>query len=250
METVIEFDELTHAYNKAVPVLEGVSLTINKGEFVGLIGLSGAGKSTLLRCVNGLITYTGGNCKVFGTEVRTLNEAKRRLMRRQIGMIFQEFNLQDRLSVLKNALVGRLGYTDTLRSVFHDFSKNDLELALGSLERVGLQGYERRRVRSLSGGQKQRVAIARAITQQASIILADEATANLDVYTKEDIMALIRDLVVNDQVTVLASMHDLPLAKRYCTRIVGLQNGRITFDAHPDTLDDDAVAEVLGRKLS
>jgi phosphonate transport system ATP-binding protein len=248
MASAIEIRELTHAYRNGIPVLEGVDLTVERGEFVGLIGLSGAGKSTLLRCINGLQTQTGGTCAVLGEHMERQPESRKRLLRRRIGMIFQEFNLVDRLSVRKNVLVGRLGYVPLLPSYFHRFSRADIDLASRSLERVGLAEFAGRRVRDLSGGQKQRVAVARALAQEAEIILADEATANLDVYTKDEIMGLIRELVDRDKLTVVASMHDLPLAQRYCTRIVGLKAGRITFDAVPQTLDEGAIADVLGRK--
>ena len=247
MPDAIVLDGLTHAYKNGAPVLRGVHLHVPKGEMVGLIGLSGAGKSTLLRCVNGLVTPTGGRCEVLGQRMEALPENGRRLLRRRIGMIFQEFNLVDRLSVLKNVLIGRLGYTPTLASCLHRFSAEDAALARSCVAQVGLAGLEMRRVRDLSGGQKQRVAIARTMVQGAEIILADEATANLDVLTKDEIMDLIAALCRERGVTVLLSMHDLPLARRYCSRIVGLKAGRITFDAAPDALDDAAVAEVLAR---
>jgi len=160
-------------------------------------------------------------------------------------MIFQEFNLLDRLTVHKNVLVGRLGYMTSLSSVLHRFSKTDRALALECLKRVGLEGLDRRRVRDLSGGQKQRVAIARALVQQAQILIADEATANLDLVTKREIMGLIVDLSQQNGLTAILSMHDLDLAKRYCTRIVGLKDGRITFDAKPGELTDEVIEDVL-----
>lgn len=248
MTDVIAIDNLTHAYKPGVPVLQGVDLHVRQGEILGLIGLSGAGKSTLLRCVNGLVTPTGGTCRVLGQPVKQLPEGRKRLLRRRIGMIFQEFNLMDRLTVLKNVLIGRLAYTPTLPSCLHRFSADDLRLAYDCLHQVGLSGYEHRRVRDLSGGQKQRVAIARAMAQGAEIILADEATANLDVLTKDEIMDLLQALSQRQNVTIVLSMHDLPLAKRYCTRIVGLKQGRITFDAAPDALSAEAIADVLERK--
>jgi phosphonate transport system ATP-binding protein len=247
MPEVIAIDNLTHSYKPGVPVLRGVDLHIAPGEIVGLIGLSGAGKSTLLRCINGLVRQTGGTCTVLGQSVEQLSEGQARLLRRQIGMIFQEFNLMDRLTVLKNVLIGRLGYTPTLPSCLHRFSASDIDLAKDCLSQVGLDGLEMRRVRDLSGGQKQRVAIARTMAQGAQIVLADEATANLDVLTKDDIMDLLHNLAMQKKVTLVLSMHDLPLAKRYCTRILGLKQGRITFDAPPDALDDSAIADVLER---
>ncbi|MBV9851143.1 MAG: phosphonate ABC transporter ATP-binding protein [Armatimonadetes bacterium] len=246
-QNIIAVRQLTHAYRKGVPVLQGVDLTVAPGEIVGLIGLSGAGKSTLLRCLNGLITPTGGTCEVLGNPVPQLSERDRRRLRRRIGMIFQEFNLVDRFSVLKNVLIGRLAYAPALASCLGRFSRADVALARDCLAQVGLAGLEARRVRDLSGGQKQRVAIARALAQGAQIILADEATANLDVLTKDDIMDLLQGIVREKGTTLVLSMHDLPLARRYCTRIVGLKHGRITFDADPDALSDAAVADVLER---
>lgn len=248
MSNVIAIDNLTHAYKQGIPVLRGVDLHIQPGEIVGLIGLSGAGKSTLLRCVNGLVRQSGGSCTVLGQAVETLPEGHKRLLRRRIGMIFQEFNLMERLTVRKNVLIGRLGYTATLPSCLHRFSAADVRLAEECLAQVGLSGLETRRVRDLSGGQKQRVAIARTMAQGAEVVLADEATANLDVLTKDDIMGLLQNLSREKNVTLLLSMHDLPLAQRYCTRIVGLKQGRITFDAAPDALDEAAIAEVLDRQ--
>ena len=247
MPSVIAIDNLTHSYKAGVPVLRGVDLHIDAGEIVGLIGLSGAGKSTLLRCINGLVRQTGGTCRVLGENVEALPEEQKRLLRRRIGMIFQEFNLMDRLTARKNVLIGRLGYSPTLASCLHLFPASDVRLARESLEQVGLAGMAERRVRDMSGGQKQRVAIARTMAQGAEIILADEATANLDVLTKDDIMALLQDLARSRNATLILSMHDLPLAKRYCTRIVGLKQGRITFDAAPDALSDAAIADVLER---
>lgn len=247
MPDIITLENLTHSYRAGISVLQGVDLRVQPGEILGLIGLSGAGKSTLLRCVNGLVTPTGGTCRVLGQDVAGLPEADKRRLRRRIGMIFQEFNLMDRLSVQKNVLIGRLGYTPTLPSCLHRFAAADVKLARECIVQVGLAGYERRRVRDLSGGQKQRVAIARTMAQGAEIILADEATANLDVLTKDEIMDLIQALAQRQGTTVVLSMHDLPLAKRYCTRIVGLKQGRITFDAAPDALGDAAIADVLER---
>lgn len=250
MSDVVTIENLVHSYKAGVPVLRGVNLRVGAGEIVGLIGLSGAGKSTLLRCINGLISPTSGVCRALGSDVPTLSEGGRRALRRRIGMIFQEFNLVERLSVQKNVLIGRLAYTPTLPSCLHRFAAADVALAVRCLAQVGLAGLETRRVRDLSGGQKQRVAIARAMAQGAEILLADEATANLDVLTKDDIMDLITALAREHGVTVILSMHDLPLARRYCTRIVGLKNGAITFDAAPDSLDADAIADVLQRPIA
>lgn len=245
MNEVVVFENLSHAYRPAQPVLSGISLTVERGEILGIIGVSGAGKSTLLRCINGLVTPTEGSCRVLGSNVPRLPELQRRLLRRRIGMIFQEFNLLDRLSLLKNVLVGRLGYVSAVSSSFHLFSAADRNLAVQCIGRVGLAGLERRRVRDLSGGQKQRVAIARALAQQAEILLADEATANLDMWTKREIMQLIVDLTKTSGMTAILSMHDIDLARRYCTRIVGIKAGRIAFDAPPSSLTDEMAENVL-----
>lgn len=247
MTDIIRISNLEHSYRPGVPILRGVNLSVAPGEMLGMIGLSGAGKSTLLRCVNGLVTQTGGECQVLGQNVEKLSEGDKRKLRRRIGMIFQEFNLMDRLTVLKNVLIGRLAYTPTLPSCLHRFAAADVQLARDCIAQVGLTGYEMRRVRDLSGGQKQRVAIARTMAQGAEIILADEATANLDVLTKDEIMDLLQKLVREKGATVVFSMHDLPLAKRYCSRIVGLKAGRIMFDAAPDELSEAAIADVLER---
>jgi phosphonate transport system ATP-binding protein len=245
MVPIVRIKQLNHSYQNGPPVLVGVDFEVFPGEVVGVIGVSGAGKSTLLRCLNGLVTPTSGECVVLAESVPTLNEKQRRLLRRRIGMIFQEFNLLERLTVLKNVLVGRLGYMNSLSSILHRFSGEDRDMALDCLERVGLSGLERRRVRDLSGGQKQRVAIARALVQRAEILIADEATANLDLVTRREIMQLIVDLAQQNGLTAILSMHDLDLAKRYCTRIVGLKNGRITFDAKPGDLTDEIIEDVL-----
>lgn len=248
MDDVIAIDDLGHAYRPGAPVLHGVNLHVRRGEIVGMIGLSGAGKSTLLRCMNGLVVQTSGNCLVLGQNVKALRETRRRLLRRRIGMIFQEFNLVDRLTVLKNVLIGRLAYAPTIPSCLHRFTASDVALARTCIAQVGLAGLEGRRARDLSGGQKQRVAIARAMAQDAEIILADEATANLDVLTKVDIMDLLQQVAAERNVTIVLSMHDLDLARRYCTRILGLKQGMITFDSPPEALDEASVADVLGRR--
>lgn len=245
-EPVLQISGLTHYYRRGTPVLEGVDLAVGPGERVALIGRSGAGKSTLLRCVNGLVVPRGGSIVLYKDQrLAMLGEGGRRRVRRTIGMIFQEFNLVDRLSVLKNVLVGRLGYVGSLASCFHIFSASDVSLANQAIAQVGLAGYERVRVRELSGGQKQRVAIARTMAQGARIILGDEATANLDLTTTEEIMQILVDLADQRDVALLLSMHNLEVARRYCRRVVGLRRGRIVFDGHPDELDDALAREIL-----
>ncbi len=244
-ETILSVHDLKHSYRKGVVVLDGIELTLKRGEIVALIGRSGAGKSTLLRVVNGLITPTSGDVNVFGTAIQALPEKQRRLVRRRIGMIFQEFNLVERLTAIKNVLVGRLGYTSTLRSCFHAFGDAEMALATECLARVGLAGYEYTRVRDLSGGQKQRVAIARTLAQGSEIILGDEATANLDEITTNEVLSILGELASERQITLLMSMHNLDQARSFAQRIVGMRGGRIVFDGPPSDLSADTVKEIL-----
>jgi len=243
---LLEIHDLEHSYRRNGPtVLQGINLTADRGEVIGLIGRSGAGKSTLLRCINGLITPTAGKLDVLGSSMPDLSNSARRLVRRRIGMIFQEFNLIDRLTVIKNVLVGRLGYTGTVRSALHLFARSDFELAYGCIEQVGLTGYEWTRVRDLSGGQKQRVAIARTIAQGSQIILGDEATANLDARTTDDIMRLLTGYAQSSGALLLLSIHNLDLARRYCSRIVALQGGKLVYDGAVDGISDQEMLRAL-----
>jgi phosphonate transport system ATP-binding protein len=243
---LLDIHDLTHTYRRGgPPVLQGINLTADRGEVIGLIGRSGAGKSTLLRCINGLLTPTGGELEVLGSQMPHLSNAARRLVRRRIGMIFQEFNLIDRLTVIKNVLVGRLGYTSTLRSALHLFPRADFELAYDCIEQVGLTGYEWTRVRDLSGGQKQRVAIARTIAQGSQIILGDEATANLDARTTDDIMRLLTGYAQSSGALLLLSVHNLDLARRYCKRIVALRGGKLVYDGPSDDISNQEMMEAL-----
>lgn len=231
--SVIEFAEVSHTYSPNRIALQDVSLRVSSGECVGLIGPSGAGKSTLLRLVNGLVTPTSGSVRVLGREVSSQSESQRTEIRRQVGMIFQEFALVERLSVLTNVLVGRLGYHRDVRTLFHLFPSSEVRLAEEALAAVGLEGYREQPVRSLSGGQKQRVGIARALVQQARIVLGDEPTANLDVRTAEEVLSLLVRLASERGVTLLLSLHDVRAARRYCTRIVALSEGRVVWDGVP-----------------
>lgn len=226
----MQLEAVTHTYPTGKVALRGIDLSITAGERVGMIGPSGAGKSTLLRAVNGLIVPTEGRVRVLGEEVRELSEAGKMRLRRQIGMIFQEFALIERLPTLTNVLVGRLGYVKPLPSLFRLFPPEDVARAREALEDVGLREYEERLVRQLSGGQKQRVGIARALVQEAALILGDEPTANLDIRTADEILSLLVQLSDKRRVTLLLSLHDVRAARRFCTRIVALREGRIAWD--------------------
>jgi phosphonate transport system ATP-binding protein len=243
--TVVQFHGVSHVYPSGRVGLSGLDLAVTAGERVGLIGPSGAGKSTLLRLSNGLLTPTEGAIRVLGEEVRSLTEAGRMALRRRVGMVFQEFALIERLPVLTNVLVGRLGYTKTLPSLFRLFGKADVERAVNAVARVGLAGYEEQLVRNLSGGQKQRVGIARALAQEAQVILGDEPTANLDVRTADDILSLLVSVADERNTTLILSLHDVRAARKFCTRIVALKAGRLAWDGPAADFTDVEMEQVF-----
>jgi phosphonate transport system ATP-binding protein len=244
-QPILQIRDLSHIYSENKQALDRVTLLVERGERIGLIGPSGAGKSTLLRTINGLVVPTSGVINVLGEDVRSLNEAGLRNLRRHIGMVFQEFALIDRLPVLTNVLVGRLGYTATLPSLFRAFSKEDVARARQALSDVGLEGTDERLVRELSGGQRQRVGIARSLVQETPLILGDEPTANLDVRTADEILALLVRLAEERSSTLLLSLHDVRSAKRYCTRIVALRDGRIVWDGPAERFGESEVEQVF-----
>jgi phosphonate transport system ATP-binding protein len=243
--SVVEFREVSHRYTPARIALQGITLSVAAGERVGLIGASGAGKSTLLRAINGLVSPTEGRVQVLGEEVEALNEADRMRLRRRVGMIFQEFALIERLPVLTNVLVGRLGYVKTLPSLFRLFPSADVERARRALEEVGLREYEDRLVRQLSGGQKQRVGIARALAQEPALILGDEPTANLDIRTADEVLSLLVRLADEHGVTLILSLHDVRAARRFCTRIVALRAGCIVWNGPAPQFSDAELERVF-----
>jgi phosphonate transport system ATP-binding protein len=239
------FHGVSHVYPSGRVGLSSLDLTIRTGERTALIGASGAGKSTLLRLCNGLITPTEGIVHVLGEEVRSLSEAGRIALRRRVGMVFQEFALIERLPVLTNVLIGRLGYTKTLPSLLRLFSKEDVGRATRAIDRVGLAGYEEHLVRNLSGGQKQRVGIARAVAQEAQVILGDEPTANLDVRTADEILSLLVSLSEERQTTLILSLHDVRAARKFCKRIVALKEGRLAWDGPAKAFTDAEMEKVF-----
>ena len=220
---------LTKVYPDGTVALRDVSFDVEPGEFLVVIGLSGSGKSTLLRCINRLIDPTEGRVVWDGRDITAMAAEDLRFARRQIGMIFQHFNLVRRLSVLNNVLTGRLGYTSPLRSLTYRFSAHERELAMSALERVGIADQARKRADELSGGQQQRVGIARALMQQPRMILADEPVASLDPVLAHSILGHLEKLNQEEGITVICSLHYLDLVQRYATRVIGLRDGRIVY---------------------
>ncbi len=244
---MIEFRNVVVVYPNGYKALKGINLHINEGEFVAIIGPSGAGKSTLIRTINGLVKITEGDLLVEGKHVQKLNDRELRLLRRKIGMIFQSFNLVKRMSVLRNVLVGRLGYISTWKSLLNLFPKEDVEFALENLEKVGIREKAYVRADQLSGGQQQRVAIARALTQQPDIMLADEPVASLDPPTAKVVMDYLLKFNSELGITTLVNLHDVELAKEYARRIVGIRAGEIVFDGKPSELTREVLIRIYGK---
>ncbi|MGB9301125.1 MAG: phosphonate ABC transporter ATP-binding protein, partial [Anaerolineae bacterium] len=243
---MLEIENLTKIYEGGTLALKKVSMTVEEGEFLVIIGLSGSGKSTLLRCINRLIEPTEGRIIWDGVDVTRLEGEELRKVRRHIGMIFQQFNLVKRSSVLTNVLSGRLGYVSPWLSALGRFPKKDVEKALSCLERVGILDQANKRADELSGGQQQRVGIARALMQDPKLILADEPVASLDPATSHSILKYVEELNRDDGVTVLCSLHFLSLARAYATRIIALKDGEVVFTGLPTEIDDDRFREIYG----
>lgn len=231
---------------KTEPALKGIHLDVAGGDRVVILGSSGSGKSTLLRCTNLSIRPTEGKVFIDGTEITCLPTREVEQVRRQIGVISQNFNLVEGASALKNVLLGRLGYVGTVKSLLGRFSDEDGAIATDCLRRVGLENYAEKRVSDLSGGQKQRVAVARAMAQRARILLADEPVSSLDPKLMKEIMDLIREICMEERITLMASLHFLEMAITYATRLVGLREGQIVFDNTPDELTDKDIVDIYG----
>ncbi len=241
-------ENLTKVYERGkIRALSNVSFSVEKGEFLVLIGLSGSGKSTLLRCINRLVEPTSGRIFLNGVELTKLSPRAMRKVRRKIGMVFQQFNLVKRATVLQNVLAGRLGYNSTFSTLLGRFPKEDLRRAQECLERVGLLDKMYVRADQLSGGQQQRVGIARALMQEPELLLADEPVSALDPATSHSVMQYIEQ-INKDGVTVIASLHFLSLARRYGQRIIALKAGEIVFDGVPEAIDDRKFKEIYGEE--
>lgn len=245
---MLRIEGLVKNYPKGPQALKGVDLSVPEGQVVALIGSSGAGKSTLIRCINRLIEPTSGSIRFDDTEMTTLGSVALRHARRRIGMIFQEYALVERLSVMENVLSGQLGYVGFWKSTRRRFPPAVVNMALELLDRVGLGEYIDTRVDALSGGQRQRVGTARALIQQPELLLIDEPTASLDPKTARQIMRLIVELVRERNLSAVINIHDVKLAQMFTERIVGLRDGIIVYDGDPTRLDTAALTEIYGEE--
>jgi phosphonate transport system ATP-binding protein len=248
---VLEVRYLTKVYDDGTVALRDVSFMVPPGEFLVIIGLSGSGKSTLLRCINRLVEPTEGTILWDGVDVTAAPPQGLREIRRQIGMVFQQFNLVKRSSVLTNVLTGRLGYVAPRSSLLYRFPARDRELARKALERVGIADQARKQARELSGGQQQRVGIARALVQQPRMLLADEPVASLDPVLAHSILGYLELLNREDGITVLCSLHYLDLVQRYATSVIGLRGGRLVYSGTREdirTMSDDQFRTIYGEE--
>jgi len=243
---MIEVAGLRVEFPPDVVAVDGVDLSVQPGEFVVILGRSGSGKTTLLRALNRLVEPTAGLIRVDDRTVTGAGPAELRAIRRHIGMIFQQFNLVRRASVLDNVLAGRLGFAPPLPSLMGRFPERDHGLALDCLGQVGLAHLAGRRADTLSGGEQQRVAIARALAQEPAVILADEPTASLDPALTGSIMDLLKTINVRRSLTLIVSQHQLETALTYATRVVGFRRGRVVFDGAPSALTPDVAATIYG----
>lgn len=245
---MLRITSLSKTYKTGDKALAGVDLHVPSGQIVGLIGPSGAGKSTLIRCINRLVEPTAGTVVLKDTDITALSRGALRRARRRIGMIFQEYALVERLSVMENVLSGRLGYVSFWRSFTRRYPLADIEKAFTLLDRVGLSDQADKRADALSGGQRQRVGIARALEQDPDLLLVDEPTASLDPKTSRRIMRLITEICRERELPAIINIHDVVLAQNFADRIVGLNAGRVVFDGAPDALGHDALTTIYGEE--
>src|SRR5215211_265491 len=244
----LKIEHLTKEFPNGTQALDDVSLEVEDGEFVSIVGLSGSGKSTLLRCINRLVEPTSGRIVLDGIDVTAASGAGLRRIRRRIGMIFQQFNLVRRSSVLTNVLSGRLGAVSQWQSLVGQFPPEDYHRAYTNLERVGLLEKAYQRADTLSGGQQQRVGIARALMQEPRIILANEPVASLDPATSHSVMKYLEQVNKEDGITVLCVLHFLSLARRYSTRVIALKDGQQVFDGLPKDIGPERFRAIYGEE--
>ncbi|WP_254765766.1 phosphonate ABC transporter ATP-binding protein [Salinilacihabitans rarus] len=232
--------DLDKTYQTGDRALKGASMEVSGNEVVAIIGPSGAGKSTLVRCINRLTEPTDGEVWLDDTELTALSKRQLRKTRRDVGMIFQEYGLVERLTVMENVLSGRLGYLSNWNAFRRNFPAEDVEYAYETLDRVGLADMENKRADELSGGQRQRVGIARAVVQRPKILLADEPTSSLDPDTSRAVMDLLTEIAREESIPVLINIHEVELALEYADRVVGLHDGEIVFEGGPEDVDEGA----------
>jgi len=245
---MLRLEGLTKRYRTGDLALDGVDLEVPAGQVLALIGPSGAGKSTLIRCVNRLVEPSSGRVLLGGTDVTRLSRRELRRARRRMGMIFQEYALVERLTVMENVLSGQLGRVGFWRSYFRRFPPAAVRMAYATLERVGLGEHVDKRADALSGGQRQRVGIARALLQQPDILLVDEPTASLDPKTSRQIMRLVCELCAERNLAAVINIHDVQLAQLFVQRVVGLRAGRLVFDGPPNDLTSEVLTTIYGEE--
>lgn len=246
MTAVLRIQGLTKAYKPGVPVLKGIDLDFAEQGMTAIIGPSGTGKSTLVRVINRLVDPTEGAILFKGEDLAKVEGRRLREARRRIGMVFQEYNLVERLTVMENLLTGRLGYISPFKAWLRKFPQEDIAHAYALLDVVGLANFANQRADNLSGGQRQRVGIARALMQRPEILLADEPTSSLDPKTSVEIMELLRSQGEDNKIPVLVNIHDVELAKRFADRIVGMTGGQVVFDGPPGRLSDEHLKMIYG----
>lgn len=254
MKTVsLDIKNLKKAYKGNDYILKDISFTIKGNSITAIIGPSGTGKSTLLRCINRLINPSEGNILLSShdsvIDLASVKGKQLREARREIGMIFQEYNLVERLTVMENLLTGRLGYTSFMKAWRRKFSSEDIQNAYALLDKVGLAGFESQLANSLSGGQRQRVGIARALMQQPKLLLADEPTSSLDPKTAMGVMELMVTIAEQEDIPVLLNIHDVALAKQYANRIIGLNGGYIVYDGPASELSAEHLKTIYGSQI-
>ena len=245
---MLRLEGLSKIYGTGDRALTDVSLTVEPGQVIGLIGPSGAGKSTLIRCINRLVEPSAGKISLGDMDITRLSRGGLRQARRRIGMIFQEYALVERLTVMENVLSGRLGYVGFWRSFFRKYPPESVENAYRLLDRVGLSAHVNKRADALSGGQRQRVGIARALEQDPDLLLIDEPTASLDPKTSRQIMRLIIEICDERGLPAIINIHDVALAQQFVQRIIGLQGGKVVFDGSPDDLDAEVLPRIYGEE--
>ncbi|MXN65521.1 phosphonate ABC transporter ATP-binding protein [Stappia sp. GBMRC 2046] len=245
---MLRLEKLTKTYRTGDKALNAVNLTVPKGQVMALIGPSGAGKSTLIRCINRLVEPTSGKVFLDQDDITGLSASGLRRMRRQMGMIFQEYALVERLTVMENVLSGRLGYVGFWRSFTRRYPQADVDEAFRLLDRVGLLEMADKRADELSGGQRQRVGIARALIQDPKVLLVDEPTASLDPKTSRQIMRLICELCAERELAAIINIHDVALAQMFVQRVIGLQKGVVQFDGKPDALTPEVLTKIYGEE--